>query len=174
MRLDSAISSFISVFSNLTDTSIYELPDKEHVILEKETFEIPEQIFSPNSNFTNFKGVCSMILDCVEQVIKHNRRDILGSMIVCGGSTNFYGFNDRLHMEMSKVGFEDVLEAGTKFYYFNSILDRTCTSWLGGSILSSMSSFSDFCASRMDYEEHGFQIFEKRLSLNNRNISDLV
>ena len=40
--------------------------------------------------------------------------------------------------------------------------DRINTSWIGGSILTSLGSFVQWCVSKEEYEEHGAIIIERK------------
>ncbi|WAR14655.1 ACT-like protein [Mya arenaria] len=38
--------------------------------------------------------------------------------------------------------------------------ERKKSTWLGGSVLASLSTFPEFCKSRRDYQEHGVSYFD--------------
>ena len=67
----------------------------------------------------------------------------------------FPGFADRLHVEL------DGLSGGMKARVW-SPKDELIQTWVGGSILASLSTFKDKWVTKAEYEEHGVDMVRKR------------
>eukprot|EP00871_Galdieria_phlegrea_P003731 jgi/Galph1/4359/GphlegSOOS_G2954.1 len=97
-------------------------------------------------------GVCQLVLDAVMKCDPDNRRDLLGNVILVGGSTLFAGF--------TKVFRRMLLEKTPHMYrldVFSPMLAEevySC-SWIGGSILASLGTFQHFWFSFKEYQEKG-------------------
>jgi len=71
----------------------------------------------------------------------------------------FRGFSERLTSEVDKL-----IAAGQKGYKLSVIEKpyRRYVSWIGASILSSLSSFQPKWITKQEYEEHGVSIVHKK------------
>ena len=85
--------------------------------------------------------------------------DALSQNIVdSGGGVNLSGFRKRLQHEITQLGYHMVNtdnKSNPRFY-----------SWIGGSILSSLSTFPALSVARQEYDEYGSSL------VNNRCVSE--
>ena len=88
-------------------------------------------------------------------------RDLRGLLskhiVLSGGSTLLRGFGERLLNELRKLSPE-----GTKII-ISAPPQRKWSTWVGGSILASLTTFSSLWISRADFEEHGARLFTESL-----------
>jgi centractin len=79
------------------------------------------------------------------------RRSLFSSIVLSGGSTLFAGFGDRLLSEVRK---HTLSPKDTKIR-IAAPPERMFSTWIGGSILASLSTFKSMWVTRADYVEHG-------------------
>ncbi|RYP29994.1 hypothetical protein DL767_006477 [Monosporascus sp. MG133] len=86
------------------------------------------------------------------------RPNLLGNIVVTGGSSLLNGFNDRLNNELMNMypGMKIKLHAA------GLTTERRFGAWIGGSILASLGTFHQMWISKQEYEENGVGIVEKR------------
>lgn len=86
------------------------------------------------------------------------RPNLLGNVVVTGGSTLINGFNDRLNNELMAMypGMKIKLNAAGLTH------ERRFGAWVGGSILASLGTFHQMWISKKEYDENGVGIVEKR------------
>eukprot|EP00041_Stephanoeca_diplocostata_P021769 m.513504 g.513504 ORF g.513504 m.513504 type:complete len:137 (+) comp21906_c1_seq4:204-614(+) len=88
-------------------------------------------------------------------------QSLLGQIIVAGGTTLINGFTERLESELNGV-----LQPQTRFKILSSGLgqksDRMFAAWVGGSILASLGTFQQLWVSRMEYDQLGKAVMEKK------------
>jgi len=105
-----------------------------------------------------------LIVKAYELVPQDLRREIFGSIVISGGSTNLRTFNDRLQKELSEEETGIIHNYKTKFYYCNGKVERRASSWIGASVIASMSVFENLMMTRSEYMEHGFGLVERKFN----------
>lgn len=78
------------------------------------------------------------------------------SILLTGGNTKLMGFVDRIKSELTRAKVDRAVIAPE---------ERIYSTWVGGSILASHSSFSERWISTEDYADHGANIVNRRSSL---------
>lgn len=78
------------------------------------------------------------------------------SILLTGGNTKITGFVERFRSELTRAKVDRAITAPE---------ERIYSTWVGGSILASHSSFSERWISDNDYSEHGANIVNRRSSL---------
>jgi actin-related protein 4 len=99
-----------------------------------------------------------LVQAAVQQVDADQRPLLLSNIVVTGGSTLLYKFNERLNYEINAI----YPSTRNKLIAPGSVVERKYAAWIGGSILASLGSFHQLWISRKEYEEHGAGIVEKR------------
>ncbi len=84
------------------------------------------------------------------------RKDLYENMVMSGGTTMYEGIADRLEKEMISLA-----PAKVKVK-INAPAERKFSVWIGGSILSSLSTFSTMWITKDDYEESGASIVHRK------------
>ncbi|KAJ1918261.1 centractin- actin- protein of the dynactin complex [Mycoemilia scoparia] len=134
---------------------IYRLPDARTIRIGTERFRAPEILFSPDIVGLEYPGVHQLIADSIERVDLDLRKNLYSNIVLSGGSTLIRGFGDRLLSELRKTVMQDVK---LKIY---APPERKYSTWIGGSILASLSTFKKMWISAEEYQEDPDIIFKK-------------
>jgi actin-related protein len=84
------------------------------------------------------------------------RRDLYGNIVMSGGTTMFPGIPERLSKEMI------ALAPSTMKIKVVAPPERKFLVWIGGSILSSLSTFQTMWITRAEYQETGVGIVHRK------------
>ncbi len=171
---ESELQSFSSINNNTGCYSDYILPDQTVIKLGTEKFRCPEALFKPgligknnntiyNNNFKNLSWHEAIQLvmnnldlkkeDDEEEKIK---KELYSNIILSGGTSMFKGLPERLAVEITKL-------SGLNYCDVIAIPERKYSSWIGGSILSSISVFQSLWITKEDYEEFGKEIINQKI-----------
>ena len=134
----------------------YILPDGRNVSLGAGCYEAPELLFNPESVGMELGGVQSCVVKAIQKTDIDLRRTLYGAVYLAGGTTLMPGFPERLLSELKRLCPSDVTIKIT------APPDRNISCWLGGSILSSLSSFKNMWIKKHEYEEEGRRILHNR------------
>lgn len=126
------------------------------------SFEFPDgfnfnfQVCSLSENlFTsvddNSLGISDLIHKCISNCDVDLRPQLIGNIVICGGGSLIPGLVDRLSIELSKQYSPNKL----KFSMLGSSYEKKFTSWIGGSILSSLGTFQQMWITKKDFDENG-------------------
>ena len=134
----------------------YELPDGSFLTVGNERFRAPEALFQPSllgldidgADETTYKSIMKCDLDI--------RRDLYSNIVLSGGTTMYPGIGERMTKELvsrapPSIKVKVVAPPERKF-----------SVWIGGSILSSLSSFQQMWVSKAEYEEAGPSIVHRK------------
>ncbi len=143
---------------------MYELPDGTMVDIREEREECPEVLFQPSLICQRIScrggvgcrkpsAVHEIVIDSIQTLgadFEFLPHLMAKNIVLCGGTSRLRGFSARLQEE---------LESSCPLLQFTidtSLNDVKYSSWLGGSILSSLSTFQQMWISRWDdYDEFG-------------------
>ncbi|OMJ92923.1 hypothetical protein SteCoe_4266 [Stentor coeruleus] len=133
----------------------YKLPDGREVIIGKERFRAPEALFNPELIGINDHGAGEAMFQAITNCDDDIRREFCQNIMVSGGNTLFQGIGDRLIREIRKriVGVADKVIAPA---------ERNYSVWIGGSMISSLSSFQQMWVSKAEYDEAGPSIVHRK------------
>ncbi|KAI8939790.1 hypothetical protein NX059_003529 [Plenodomus lindquistii] len=161
-------------FSNGTNEEIakntpgrpFEMPDGWNQVFTSERFRAAEGLFDASAALPidgqpkpkDEQTIPKLVQAAVAQVDADQRPLLLSNIVVTGGSTLLYKFNERLNYEINS----QYPSTRNKLIAPGSVVERKYAAWIGGSILASLGSFHQLWISRKEYEEHGAGIVEKR------------
>ncbi|KAK6590242.1 BRG1 brm-associated factor 53A [Cryptosporidium xiaoi] len=158
--------------SSTLATSTYELPDGTTIDSEPIGIKVPECLLnpememndseSPKTSKCDFPGICPAISNTIVNCDIDIRRDLVGAVIIIGGTSLIPGLVDRISRTLAE---DDKLSGGgpkLKIISPNSTVERKFSSWIGGSILSSLGSFQQMWFSKEEYLEHGIHLIERK------------
>jgi actin-like protein 6A len=162
------------------NSSAYELPDGTRIDMTTQTGKdlcrIPELLFTDELPFLPGKEqggrtapLPSTLSDASIPRLIHAslsavgdvdvRKDLASSILLTGGSSLVPGLEQRLSIEVPRL----VSSAyKTKVAASKHSVERSCASWIGGSILTSLGSFQQLWLSRDEYEEYGATLAVQR------------
>jgi centractin len=132
----------------------YKLPDGSIVDLGPETFRAPEVMFQPDLIGSECRGVHDGLVNSIMQTDIDLRRVLFSQIVLAGGTTMFSGFGDRLLNEIRR----HPMSPKDMKIRIAAPPERLFSTWIGGSILASLSTFKSMWISKADYLEHGSRI----------------
>lgn len=141
--------------SNSIDKS-YELPDGQIITVGSQRFRTPEVLFQPSLIGKELPGIHTAIYRTIQNCDIDIRKDLYQNIVLSGGTTMFTGIAERLTSEISR------LAAPTIKVKVVAPPERKYSVWIGGSILSSLPSFSEMWISKQEYDESGPGIVHQR------------
>ena len=137
----------------------YELPDNTHVIIKDQRIRCPEVLFKPSMVGKEEGGFGQTCYNSIQKCNKDIRKFLLNNIILSGGTCFFKGFQERLTKEIKSIVPISMKEEVNIITSNNEF-----ASWIGGSILTSISSFQSNWITKAEYEEYGDTIVHKKCS----------
>jgi len=129
----------------------YELPDGQVITLGSELFKSPELLFSISEEKG---GIHEIIHNSVES--DHDMRsEMYQNIVLVGGNTMFPGMKDRIQKEITQ------LASSSMKIKVIAPPERRQSAWIGGALLTSLSTFESMCISKQEYDESGASIIQK-------------
>ncbi|CCG81414.1 Actin-2 [Taphrina deformans PYCC 5710] len=126
----------------------YKLPDGQVVELGSERWNCNEILFDPELIGSESEGLHSLVVNSINRVDLDLRKQLFQNIVLSGGTTMTRGFGDRLLREVKQVAVKDLK---IKIY---APPERKITTWIGGSILASLSTFRKMWVSAEEYNEN--------------------
>merc|ERR1739844_113081 len=124
----------------------YELPDGNIITVGSERFRCPEVLFQPSLVGKEASGIhdttFQSIMKCDVDILK----DLYGNIVLSGGTTMFTGIGERMTKELT------ALAPSTMKIKVVAPPERKYSVWIGGSILSSLSTFQQMWISKGEYD----------------------
>jgi len=134
----------------------YELPDGQVITVGAERFRCCEPLFKPNLIGKESEGVHKLTYDSIQKCDVDIRRDLYTNTVLSGGSTMFEGIDKRLQIEMT------ALAPSAIKVKIVAPPERKYSVWIGGSILSSLSTFQEMWITKDEYDESGPGIVHRK------------
>ena len=134
----------------------YELPDGNIVVLGNERFRCPEVLFQPSLLGKDMCGIHEYLFKSVRSTDIDIRRPLYENIVLSGGSTMFPGIGERLAKEVTQL-----VPSSVKVKVV-APSERKYSVWIGGSILSSLTSFQDNWVTREEYLDSGSSIVHRK------------
>merc|ERR1712207_126694 len=134
----------------------YELPDGQIITVGAERFRCSEVLFKPNFIGKESEGIHKLAYESIMKCDVDIRRDLYTNTVLSGGTTMFPGIDVRLTKEMTSMA-----PASIKVQIV-APPERKYSVWIGGSILSSLSTFQEMCISKHEYDENGPGIVHRK------------
>ena len=134
----------------------YELPDGNTVTIGNERFRCPEALFQPSILGKEAEGIHKATFDTIMSCDVDIRKDLYANIVLSGGTTMYPGIAERLTKEVT------ALAPPTMKIKVVAPPERKYSVWIGGSILSSLSTFQQMWISKEEYEEAGPSIVHRK------------
>ncbi|KAI0881458.1 Actin/actin-like protein [Annulohypoxylon maeteangense] len=143
---------------------VFEMPNGSNQMWREQRYRVSEGMWDEaaalptGETVTKAQTIPELIKAAVNAVDVDLRPNLLGNIVVTGGSSLLNGFNDRLNQELS------IMYPGmkVKIHAAGLTTERRFGAWIGGSILASLGTFHQMWISRKEYEENGVGIVDKR------------
>merc|ERR1719242_2917908 len=133
----------------------YEFPDGQVITVGAERFRCPEVLFKPSLVGRESEGIHKMTYESIMKCDVDIRRDLYQNTVLSGGSTMFPNIDARLSKEITALA---PVSIKVKVV---APPERKYSVWIGGSILSSLSTFQEMWISKDNYDESGPQIVHR-------------
>ena len=115
----------------------YELPDGQVITIDNEQFQSTEALFQPSLLGMESAGIHETCYNSIMKCDSDLRKEMYANIVLSGGNTLFPGFAERIQKEITALAPPTMrVEVITPQF-----LDRKYSSWIGGSILASLSTF---------------------------------
>jgi actin beta/gamma 1 len=134
----------------------YELPDGNIITLGSERFRCPEVLFQPSLIGKEASGIHDTTFRSIMKCDVDIRRDLYANIVLSGGTTMFQGIGERMTKELT------ALAPATMKIKVVAPPERRYSVWIGGSILSSLSTFQQMWISKEEYDESGPTIVHQK------------
>ena len=137
----------------------YDLPDGNSINIVEDRNLILERIFNPIKDVVGFNGYHQMVNDAISKADLEIKKELYSNIFLCGGNTLFNGFAERFQKQISSSN-KQIIKL--KIITHPSNTERKFSTWIGGSILSSLGTFHQLWVSKAEFEEHGAKIIERK------------
>jgi len=134
----------------------YELPDGQVITIGAERFRCPEVLFKPNFIGLEQEGVHKLTFSSIMKCDVDIRKDLYNNVVMSGGTTMFNGIAERMQKEIK------ALAPDSMTIKIIAPPERKYSVWIGGSILSSLSTFEEMWIQKAEYDEAGPSIVHRK------------
>merc|ERR550517_403649 len=134
----------------------YELPDGQVITIGAERFRAAEPLFKPSLIGKESSGIHKLTYDSIMKCDVDIRRDLYTNTVLSGGSTMFPDIDKRLNKEIT------ALAPSAVKVKIVAPPERKYSVWIGGSILSSLSTFQEMWITKDEYDESGPGIVHRK------------
>ncbi|WAR21239.1 ACTZ-like protein [Mya arenaria] len=139
-----------------TEKSSYMLPDGSSIEIGPARYRAPELLFRPDLIGDECEGIHEVLTYSIQKSDTDLRRTLFSNIVLSGGSTLFKGFGDRLLNEVKKLAPKDIK------IRISAPQERLYSTWIGGSILASLSTFKKMWVSKREYNEEGVKAIHRK------------
>ena len=144
---------YVSVDPEADGTNVrpcgYALPGGNIISIGNARFMCPEALFTPDLIGRDEPGLATVAYGALQKTDPGIRNELYGNIVLAGGSTMFDCLDDRLLQELTS------LAPSVPKISVVAPPERMFSAWIGGSILSTLSTFADQWITRAEYAEAG-------------------
>lgn len=134
----------------------YQLPDGTTITVGSERFRCAEVLFRPALLGMDQPGLSRITLDSIDKCDLDVRKELYNNVVLSGGTTMIEGIAGRMVRELTE-GAPTACKVRVV-----APPERKFSVWIGGSILSSLTSFSSMWVTKEEYSEYGPSIIHKK------------
>lgn len=141
-----------------TEKRMYKMPDGKDIEMNHKVLsQCGEALFSPQIIGIEHEGLGHMVYNSVMKTSVSIRRDLFSNLVVHGGTSLIQGMEQRLQKEV-----ESPNAYNTRMINVIAPPERKYSSWIGGSILGSLSTFQEMWITKQEYQESGPSIIHRK------------
>jgi len=144
------------VVSSFALEKSYELPDGQVITVGSERFRCPESLFQPSFVGKEASGIHDTTFQSIMKCDVDIRKDLYQNVVLSGGTTMYEGIGERMTKELT------ALAPSTMKIKVVAPPERKYSVWIGGSILSSLSTFQAMWITKEEYDEAGPSIVHRK------------
>jgi actin-related protein len=137
----------------------YTLPDGKVITIVNEQFTCPEALFQPSKIGKTSPGIHELTFNSIMKAGMDKRRELFNTILLAGGNTMFKGMDDRMQKEIVALALPG--------YKIKVIAppERKILAWIGGSVLSSLSTFQSMWITKAEFDESGPAIVHRKCAV---------
>lgn len=132
-----------------TQPIAYELPDGTKLEIKDEIIKMSELMFKPNLVGKYVPGVQELVVESLQRLELESKKELVSNVIVSGGNSLVDNFQRRLNNELLVM-----LPTSYKIK-MPTTNDRQYLSWIGGAVVSALSTFQSMWITKSEYDENG-------------------
>jgi len=136
----------------------FEMPDGSIIKVGSQRFRCPEVLFDPSMIGREFGGLHRQTNDSIMKSDIDVRKDLYMNIVLSGGTTLYAGLPERLTKELKNLANPNM---ASKIKVL-AVPERKYCVWIGGSILSSISTFADMWITKDEFEDAGESIVHRK------------
>ena len=145
--------------TSMTQTMNYDLPDGNTVEMAEDRMLLIERVFNSIKKHPGFLGYHQMISEAINKAELEIKKDLYSNIFICGGNTLFGSFPERIQKQLYNSMSQSMK---LKIITHPSTTERKFSTWIGGSILTSLGLFQQLWLSKYEFEDHGAIIIERK------------
>jgi actin len=111
-------------------------------VVGSERFRCPEVLFQPSWIGMDSEGIHAVTYESIMDCDVDMRRELYGNIVLSGGTTMFPGMSERIQKELQTIA------PPSMKVKISAPPERKYSVWIGGSILSSLSTFQQMWITR--------------------------
>merc|ERR1719334_225959 len=134
----------------------FEMPDGQVITIGSSRFRTPEALFDPSMVGLESDGIHKLVFESIMKCDVDIRKDLYANIVLSGGSTMYPGIQERMEKEIK------TLAPPTMKIKVVAPPERKYSVWIGGSILSSLSTFDNMWITKDEYDESGPSIVHRK------------
>ncbi|XP_021485830.1 actin-related protein T1 [Meriones unguiculatus] len=134
----------------------YKLPDGNVIQMSDHLCQVPEVLFTPDHLGIHDLGISKMVCNSIAKCDADIQETLFAEIVLSGGTTLFPGLQDRLLKELELLAFE-----GTPIKITASP-DRCYSAWIGGSVMTSLTTFKQMWVTANDFKEYGAFVVQRK------------
>lgn len=134
----------------------FEMPDGHIITIGNQQFRCPELLFQPSFIGKEYPGIHQLTYNSIMKCDIDVRKNLYENVVMSGGTTMFNGIAERVSTELTK------LAPSSMKVKVIAPAERKYSVWIGGSILSSLSTFASMWITKAEYDESGPTIVHKK------------
>lgn len=142
----------------------HKLPDGNEIVLKNQIFRCPEALFQPNKITGKeiqgiHEGTFNSILKCDSDI----RKDLYGNIVISGGTAMFKSTCNS-NVDIKERLQKEVIALAPSTMKINVIdpPERKFSTWMGGSILASLSNFQPMFITKAEYQDGGASFVHRK------------
>jgi len=134
----------------------YVLPDEQVITIGAERFRAPEAMFQPHLLGLESKGIDELTFRSIMRCDVDIRKELYNNVVMSGGSTMYKGIPERVQKGIKAMAPDSMT------IKIIAPPERKYSVWIGGSILSSLSTFEEMWIKKEEYDESGPAIVHRK------------
>jgi len=133
------------------------LPDGNTIIkIGLERYQTPEMLFNPIIAGKDLQGIQHYVANSLSKYNKNTRKEMCKSIILVGGTTMLPFIGERMKLELERL-----ITPKQKIEIL-APPEREYSTWIGGSVLASLTTFSTMCISKSEYNDIGPEVVHRK------------